>query len=314
MGIRLLNKLINRHAITGISKKNLSFLRNKKIVIDTNIYLYKYSTFNTLDENIYSLCSLFLEYDITPVFIFDGNKQNDMKQQTLENRKLEREQAQIEYNNLINNTDDITCYENNKKYKELKLKCVKLKREDIEHVKKIIKAFGMICIQAEGEADELCAAFVKDNKAYACLTEDTDLFVCGCPRVIKYINLVTHKIIFCELDKILLDLKLNYSEFLNVSILSGTDYNEQITGNIFYNIDIFYKYTANCQDKMSFLDWMLYKKYLNQDDIKTILEIRKKFDIKERNILSNIPYVLLKKPQPNKELLTYLLDESFIFS
>ena len=65
MGIRLLNKLLKNVNTNGIYKKNLSELRGKVIVIDISIYMYRFLATNSLVENCYLMCSVFLEYDIT---------------------------------------------------------------------------------------------------------------------------------------------------------------------------------------------------------------------------------------------------------
>ena len=64
-----------------------------------------------------------------------------------------------------------------------------INKGEIEEVKKLIKLFGLSYVTADGEADEICAKMVISNQAYACLSEDTDLFVYGCPRVLRYISL-----------------------------------------------------------------------------------------------------------------------------
>jgi len=51
-------------------------------------------------------------------------------------------------------------------------------------------AYGVSYIDADGEADQLCASLVLKNKVYACLSEDMDLFVYGCPRVLRYLSFI----------------------------------------------------------------------------------------------------------------------------
>lgn len=73
MGIKHLNSYFRSKCTDySISQKHLSVYRNKKFVIDTSIYLYRFLSENALIENMYLMISLFKYYNITPVFIFDG--------------------------------------------------------------------------------------------------------------------------------------------------------------------------------------------------------------------------------------------------
>ena len=57
----------------------MSEMRNRTIVVDTNIYLYKFSMGNSLIENMYLMLSLFEQNNITPIFIFDGKPPSEKK-------------------------------------------------------------------------------------------------------------------------------------------------------------------------------------------------------------------------------------------
>ena len=84
---------------------------------------------------------------------------------------------------------------------------------------------GVTYYEAEGEADQLCAKLVIKRKAYACLSEDMDLFVYGCPRVLRYLNLTNSRVVLYSLKYILENLDMNLRQFKEICIISGTDYN-----------------------------------------------------------------------------------------
>ena len=313
MGIRLLNKLLKNVNTNGIYKKNLSELRGKVIVIDISIYMYRFLATNSLIENCYLMCSVFLEYDITPLFIFDGSNIKNEKKDTIKKRAYERNLAKIEYEHLLSESNAGVEINSTDLYK-LKKKSIKLTHNDVDKVKTIIELFGMRYITAHGEADELCAAFVISNKAYACLTEDTDLFIYNCPRVLKYISLINHTVIYYNLNDILLDLQMGYNDLLNICLLSGTDYNKQITGNIYKNRQLFLEYKAD-NSTYTFLEWMCNKKYLNQVDINKINSISKIYQIDFDSIFMNLPYIVLKNRKLNRnELENYMSPNGFIFN
>lgn len=107
---------------------------------------------------------------------------------------------------------------------KLKKNMVRITKTKVEAVKELLSAYGATYLDADGEADELCASLVVHGKAWACISEDMDLFVYGCPRVLRYFSLVHQSAVLYNLNLILTELKMTHTEFKEVSILAGTDY------------------------------------------------------------------------------------------
>jgi flap endonuclease-1 len=187
MGVKQLNKLIRLH--TDLSTIRICDLSGKTIAIDIMIYMYKYLATNSLLENMYSLCILCMHNNITPLFIFDGEKPKE-KTDELNRRRENRRKAWEKYDNILNNLkeDELNSFHVKKELSKLKRQCVKVKHTHIEDVKNLINYFGMTYIVADGEADKLCAEMVIHKKAYACMSDDMDLFMYGCPVVLRLFN------------------------------------------------------------------------------------------------------------------------------
>ena len=83
----------------------------------------------------------------------------------------------------------------------LKKKCVFLKKADINKVKYLIESYGYSYYVANGEADELCALFVRTKRAWACMSEDMDMFVYGVARVLRNFNLIENSIVLYDTSK-----------------------------------------------------------------------------------------------------------------
>jgi 5'-3' exonuclease len=107
----------------------------------------------------------------------------------------------------------------------LKKKFIYISKNDIEDVKNLIRYYGATYYDAPGEADELCALLVIKNKVWACLSEDMDMFVYGCPYIIRYLSLLNHTVVLYDMKNILENLSMSQSELREICILSGTDYN-----------------------------------------------------------------------------------------
>ena len=234
MGIRMLNKFLQNKCSSAIKHITLEELSGKSIAVDTSIYMYKYIGENALLENFYLMISFFRKYNIKPIFIFDGKPPVE-KNETIEQRKKIKKNAKEEYNRLNillkeSQFDDTTNLTQQDKMEiestmeKLKKQFIMISHDNIQNVKSLFQAYGVTYFEAPGEADILCAKFVLKHKVYACLSEDMDMFVYGCPRVLRYLSLTTESVIMYDLNEILTILDVKIEEFKQICILSGTDY------------------------------------------------------------------------------------------
>jgi len=217
MGIRNLNKYFKNECFNSIKILTMSELSGKKITVDINIYIYKYASEGTLIENIYLMLSIFKHYTIIPIFIFDGKVPEEKKELLLQ-RKLNKKNAEKEYNqlmqsmNTVNNDNDKQQIKHNMEL--LKKKFVYINNTQLDNIKKLITFYGMTYIVAPFEADELCSLMVIKEMAWACLSEDMDMFVYGCPRVIRYMSLLKHTVVLYNTIEILKKLNINQNLLL----------------------------------------------------------------------------------------------------
>jgi len=186
-------------------------LSGKRIAVDISIYLYKYEAENALLENMYVMLSIFRYYNIIPIFIFDGKPPPEKKALLLK-RKEDKQEAQEEYDKLKKqletretDTDKLDIIAS---MEQLKSQIVQINKEKIEKVKTLIRAYGATYYDAPGEADELCALLVVKKKVWACLSEDMDLFVYGCTRVLRYFSLIGHTAVLYYMKGILEELNM----------------------------------------------------------------------------------------------------------
>ena len=207
MGIRLLNKFLKIKCGKHIQTTSLTKFTNTQIVVDANIYIYKYKGECALYENMFLMCSLFRKHKITPLFVFDGKPPPEKKEE-LQKRRWLKIDAQEKYNKL---SDELTSIEDHKlrekminEMDQLKRQFVRVYEKDIRSVKEIMDAFGVQYYNATGEADKACAMIQLDEKynCYACLSDDMDMFVYGCSHVIRHFSLMNETIIIYNRDNI----------------------------------------------------------------------------------------------------------------
>jgi flap endonuclease-1 len=317
MGIHNLNRfLLDNCTSESINKKHMKFLSDKTIVVDTSIYLYKFTVNNLLIENMYLLISIFKHYNITPIFVFDG-KPPDEKKQIIKKRLIEKIIAEKKYNDL---KDKINMVEYAKDKKELEIEIDSLKKQfirikdsDIKSVKELMDYCNVIYYDAPGEADQLCAKLVIDNIAWACLSDDMDMFVYGCTRIIRHISLLNHTVIFYNINNIFRELKMSMKDFREIMVISGTDYNIYDNTNLDDTMKHYSEYKENYQNNsgISFYEWL----YNNTTYIKNYESLKNIYNIFDVSKI-DIPEICKSKIKiniNNSKLIEFLKPYGFIF-
>ena len=334
MGIKYLNRYLTNHcSANSISKQPLSEFRNKVFVIDASIYLYRFVESNMLVEGFYNMVSIFKKYRITPIFVFDGKPPVE-KKELLEKRRIEKNRAEKAYNDLKIQLDEIgVCEDTSAREKHteilsemetLKKRFVRIKPSDIQTIKQLLSAYGTQYIESAGEADQLCAYMVLQNLAWACVSDDMDMFLYGCPRVIRHISLIHHTGILYNTSSIFDELQISYDTFRDITILSGTDYNLHQKIYLYDTMKWYRKYIENASGedytKSSFYSWLVaHAKYTIDPD--ALSKIRDMFDLTlfQRNNTNKLLAIgqeirLFRSGTPDKATLQSILREyGFIF-
>jgi flap endonuclease-1 len=331
MGIKQLNHFLMENCTTkSIYKVSLKQFANKTIVIDTSIYLYKFAEKNAVAENMYLMISVFRQYNIVPVFVFDGKPPIE-KKALLIKRKIEKDAAEVKYNELKSAMDSgeyttATVTAALTEMDTLKKQFIRVSEKDIAKSKEIMRAYGVPYIESKGESDHLCAFLVKHGFAWACLSDDMDMFLYGCPRVIRHLSLLHHEGVLYDTAQILVDLDMTQEVFNDIAILSGTDYNmTTVHKSLSDTLRLYMRYrewshnnTKITQTK-PFYEWMVETTdYVDNKD--SLQHIRKMFDLNlylENNreefkrVVDTMPFEF--GVAKLDELKTALFDDGFIF-
>jgi len=333
MGIKDLNRFIRTNCSEeAVKRVQLCELNGKKIAVDISIYLYKYAGDGALIENMYSLLALFRQYNIIPIFVFEGKCPAE-KKALLAKRRKDKECAEKEYNvmkdALETNKDAMEESEKQELLASmdlLKKQFVYIKKEQINDVKVLIRSFGMTYYDAPGEADELCASLVIKKIVWATLSEDMDMFVYGCPRVLRYLSLLSHNVVVYSTKLILEELDLSQEEFRQICIISGTDYSENLENtckcNLMNSLKIFKKYKKALKKQNdetdhvpNYYEWLLENSnYIDNYDI--LLNIYDMFDLTsdrhyQIEIFDNVK--IMNGPVDFDGMKHLLMEEGFIF-
>jgi len=236
MGIRNLNRFIQHRCPDAASRIHLRELSGKRVAVDISIYMYSYSGEGALLENMYLMASVFRHYNIHAVFVFDGPPP-PQKTEVIEMRKRKKDAAKRQYDVLDElskrrrdaHAPDCEIDDIEETMRELKKQFVRLRDCDISDVKELLVSFGFAIVDAEGEADALCAKLTLKKRVDACISDDTDMFVYGCPIVLRNLSLLNHTVVSYSMAEILKTLSLTQQEFKMMCVVSGTDYSPSST-------------------------------------------------------------------------------------
>lgn len=262
MGIKDLNPFLEERCPACIDAIAYSDLREKRIAIDADNVLMKLMTraykqvvnhtdvcVRDPDHNAVIRIWLghlkneilkFLNYGITPIFVFDG-KYIDEKSATQLKRREDRKKtldaaeklkAEMRLLDPLEITPQMV-----KKLREKMQNLGTVLSEDKELVKRLLKSLGIPVLIATGEGEKLCAMLCIEGKVDAVLSTDTDVIAMGCPILLtgEEVYVTSTKTgnrergMKCTKFKpILKALNLEYSSFLDLCIMGGCDFNRNI--------------------------------------------------------------------------------------
>ena len=228
MGIKNLNSFLEKHAKLAITEQNLSRYKNKKVAIDTSIFLYKFKYSGKFLESFVNQVYHFSRFDIIPIYVFDGAPPKE-KQDVLDSRKEHKlkilqkvGELEEEINKLTLDQEDLRR-ELEIQIKQTQRKCINITREDVDNLKKVFNIMGVKYIQANCEADLVCCKLFKNGNVDTCLSNDMDFLPSGCGILLRNYN-NSNKVLEYNLKYILQILNFTYEQFVDFCILCGCDY------------------------------------------------------------------------------------------
>jgi 5'-3' exonuclease len=261
MGIKNLNKFLEKNCKEVFENILIDDFDNQWIAVDISIYMYQHMAvaLNTIcnqtnflveelnreaviqlwiNKTIESLMK-WVAYNIKPVIVFDGQpcdekttilegrrKEKDLKREKI---KYLKEQLKIDpflfpHASIIDLKNEIASL-------------IEFSPEEKLLYFNVIKSLGFPCLQSKYEAEQLCSMLCLEGYVKAVHTKDTDVLVYGCPIMIKKFSdevktdeygFTTPLLECVKIEKVLTGLKINHETFTDLCIMSGCDYNISI--------------------------------------------------------------------------------------
>lgn len=200
-----------------------------KIAIDASLYLYKYIRAEKIRDSKLSFVELFkkqidkfLKYNIIPIYVFDGQS-DELKSSTIENRLQKKYEAIGELVDIMANDKEDT------KIKKIIAQTISVSQNDIYKLQSFLSDNNVPYIISPCESDVLCAKLVKYGIANACLSEDMDMIINGCPTLIKSHEGKYYVYLY---DNIIKTLNITSEELCKFASLLGSDYSRSANSKI----------------------------------------------------------------------------------
>jgi flap endonuclease-1 len=229
----------------------LDDLRGRSLAVDANNMLYQFlalirmrdgspftdskgHTTSHLVGLLLRTTRLMAEYDIRPVFVFDG-KPPELKMRTLRERRGQREQARREWEAAVEKRDYSTAWS-----KAVRMNSLTQPMQ--EDAKRVLELLGIPFIQAPQEGEAQAAHMATSGQVWAANSRDYDSVLFGSPRLVRYVTISGQEFLpskgtsrplipeLIELQTLLDSLKITREQLVDLAILVGTDFNEGVKG------------------------------------------------------------------------------------
>lgn len=232
MGIKNLIKLIKKFAPAAITEVSHDVLKGKSLAIDANIMLYQvmYGNNDSKNQHIYGFMSRvtwMLSLGVTPVFVFDG-KPPPLKIKCLQKRrereasikkKIEEQEQELlltgDYDALIN-------------VNALKNQLIQITNEHREDCKEFLRIAGIPVVTSVSEGEAACAYLNAQGKVDGVVSEDMDSLTFGAKVLYRGFTPSKNKVVRIDLDPILKGFGVTMDQFIDICILSGSDFCDTI--------------------------------------------------------------------------------------
>jgi flap endonuclease-1 len=222
--------------ISSITEIELDDIENTVVTVDAHNWLYKYLTITVqyTDSEEYTTehgvelptvfgaiqgGKRFFEYDITPIFVFDGSY-HQLKEEEVSERAEKKKEAKKKQEE----TDDAI------EAAKFESRSTRLTADMIEETKNIFDMLGFQYIEAPQSGESQAAYMAHQNSDIAgIVSDDYDSVLFKSPQT--YRNFTQPKNLEkLDFQKTLDEHDITHKQLVNVAILCGTDYNDGIRG------------------------------------------------------------------------------------
>jgi 5'-3' exonuclease len=210
------------------------YVAQRKIISKTDVLMNEPEGSEVLSEWL-SLILIYmtklLNNGITPITVFDGKNKPEEKVSTWEERQEKSDKAEKTIIGLKEELSKVDPLANSEEVsarmdelRQAMTSKISMSKDDPEILFDVLRTLGFPCIEAVGEAEQLCAILAAEGVCEAALSADSDVMPFGTPIWIMKIE--QEEALVVDRDEVIKELNLhNFRTFVDFCILSGCDYN-----------------------------------------------------------------------------------------
>ena len=177
---------------------------------------------------------LIADFDIRPVFVFDG-KPPPEKMRTLEGRRSARDKARRDWKLAVERGDYSSAWSK-------AVRMDSLTQGMQEDAKRVLLLLGIPTVQAPQEGEAQAAHMARRGDVWAANSRDYDSVLFGAPRLVRYLTISGQEYLpsrgmsrplipeLIDLRTLLDGLQVTLEQLVDLAILVGTDFNEGVRG------------------------------------------------------------------------------------
>src|SRR2546428_7955019 len=237
--------------ITVRHPTSLEAMRGRTVAVDGNLELYQFlSIMRTRDGQplqdskgritshlnglVFRTTRLLADYDIRPVFVFDGPPP-ELKWEEIRRRREAREKSRQEYETAVAAGGTATAWSKAGMTS-------RLTGPMVAEVEIVLGSLGLPWIQAPSEGEAQAAFLAQRGDVWAAGSKDYDSLLFWAPRMVRFLAISSTEFLpsqgrsrtvspeVLDLAENLEHLGLTREQLVDVAILVGTDFNEGVRG------------------------------------------------------------------------------------
>lgn len=133
-----------------------------------------------------AFCTLLQDHGVRAACVFDSNKMSKRRKTLANDRRKQRTEAIQELKKMeVQHGKEVPHYVK-RKQAVLRSRTIHVGPAEVRAAWDQLSKSGVCTVlMAPDEADSVCVEMVKYGTAFACLSNDSDMFVRGCPRVLR---------------------------------------------------------------------------------------------------------------------------------
>lgn len=155
-----------------------------------------------LPEELNTFCAFLRKEGLTAACVFDSSKLSKKRHAVADDRRQQRTDAIQEINGL-RNANGLIPFSSRHRHALLRSRTIHVNPTAVREAQEQLSRSGVCTVfMAVDEADSVCVDMVKNGTAFACLSNDSDMFVRGCPYVMRKYNPETVTFEFWDTAKV----------------------------------------------------------------------------------------------------------------